>query len=139
MINAARENHIKGKDLKPISNTINVAEMNGVLEALLYEVQDLFHWWFVQMPITQFFTARRISLVVEDLLSISLLIKTFFVPWHRDYQPIGYLIGIVMRILYLPIAIVTWLILSILAFAIIPIWLLTPIFTLIFIFLSPIL
>jgi len=78
----------------------------------------------------------RISVLLDDNLSISLLLKNFFLPWHRDFSFIGYVFGILIKILYLPIAISIFLLFCTLYIALILLWFLLPPVTLLFIFKS---
>jgi len=88
------------------------------------------------MPIWHLRKLARISVVVNDNLSLSLLVQNFFLPWHRDYSMMGYVFGLLIKILYIPIALIIYLT-SILTYTIIIlIWLLLPIGTLTFIFTS---
>ena len=79
------------------------------------------------MPIWHLRKLDRISTVMDDTLSISLLVRNFFVPWHRDYSLMGFGFGIVMKLLYLPIALALYLLATLFYFALIIIWLLLPI------------
>lgn len=97
---------------------------------LLYSFQDFLKWWYIKMPIWHLRELNRIATVVDDQLSLSLLAKTFFTPWHRDYSAMGYLFGIVMRILYLPIALSIFLIFFFGYFLFIIFWLILPVATL---------
>ena len=99
----------------------------------LYSLQDFIRWWYVRMPIWHLRELKRISLVVDDQLSISLLLKTFFVPWHRDPSFMGILFGIVMRLFVLPITISMYLAIIIGYIAFIIIWFLLPVATITFI------
>ena len=58
------------------------------------------------MPIWHIRTLRRIVIVLDDNLSFSLLFKNFFLPWHRDKNFMGYVVGIVSKLFYLPIGLV---------------------------------
>ncbi len=71
------------------------------------------------MPAWYLGFVQRIFVICNDTFSISLLFKTFFVPWHRDNSWIGVFFGIVVRIVYLPIviAITAAVMLSLLIFA----------------------
>lgn len=88
------------------------------------------------MPIWHLRKLARISVVVNDNLSLSLLVRNFFLPWHRDYSMMGYIFGLIIKILYLPIALFIYLISVISYIIIIFIWLLLPVGTLTFIFTS---
>jgi hypothetical protein len=85
------------------------------------------------MPIWHIRMIRRIVTVLDDNLSFSLLLKNFFLPWHRDRNIMGYIVGIVSKLVYLPIAlliITTTIIVYLLFFFF---WLLLPPSTLVFI------
>lgn len=84
------------------------------------------------MPLRHLRKFGRLSTVLDDNLSITLLIGTFFVPWHRDKSIMGYLFGILIRLLYLPIAISIYSITMIVSFVLIVIWLLLPLVAIIF-------
>ena len=100
---------------------------------LLYSFRDFLRWWYVKMPIWHLRKLNRLSIVADDYLSLSTLFKTFFIPWHRDYSVMGILFGIVMRLLYLPIATAIYLVIVIFYILIILLWLFLPIATLTFI------
>jgi len=102
----------------------------------LYSFQDFLRWWYVKMPIWHLRELNRIATVVDDQLSLSLLAKTFFVPWHRDYSAMGFLFGIIMRIVYLPIALAIFLVIFFAYLGFIVIWLILPVATLTFIITS---
>ena len=88
------------------------------------------------MPIFYLNKIERISIVVSDQLSITILLKNFFLPWKRHRTLVGYFVGIIVKILYLPIAILIYLT-TILAYAIIVlIWLLLPPITIVFVLIS---
>jgi hypothetical protein len=99
----------------------------------LYSFQDFLRWWYIKMPIWHLRELNRLNVVIDDQLSLSFLTKTFFVPWHRDFSFMGIIFGIAMRILYLPIALLIYLVLNSIYIAIILIWLILPIATLTFI------
>jgi len=103
---------------------------------LLYSFQDFLKWWYIKMPIWHLRELNRLATVVDDQLSLSLLFKTFFTPWHRDSSAMGFLFGIVMRILYLPIALTIFLLIFFLYLLFIIFWIILPIATLTFIITS---
>lgn len=103
---------------------------------LLYSFNDFLKWWYVKMPIWHLRELNRISIVVDDQLSLSFLLKTFFVPWHRDYTFMGIVFGIAMRIIYVPIATVIYLTTVLIYLGIILLWLILPIATITFIITS---
>ena len=56
------------------------------------------------MPIWHLRALKRIFVVLDDNLSFSLLLKNFFLPWHRDKNIMGYMVGIISKLVYLPLA-----------------------------------
>lgn len=99
----------------------------------LYSIQDFLRWWYIKMPIWHLRQLNRLGIVVDDYLSLSILFQTFFIPWHRDYSVMGFLFGIVMRLLYLPIATVIYLLIVFFYILVILFWLTLPIATITFI------
>jgi len=88
------------------------------------------------MPVWHLKRLARLSTVVDDQFSLSLLLSNFFIPWHRDYSLIGIFFGIVMKVLYLPIALAIYLGSISFYIVIILLWLILPIATLTFILTS---
>lgn len=78
----------------------------------------------------------RLATVLDDNLSISLLLRNFFVAWHRDRTVFGFIFGMVIKILYLPFALVPFVLILILYIVFILSWLILPIGTIIFIIMS---
>jgi hypothetical protein len=115
---------------------LNESRIDSYPMILVYSFQNFLRWWYVKMPIWHLKRLARLSVVVDDQFSISLLLSNFFIPWHRDYSLIGIFFGIVMKLLYLPIAITIYLISVSFYFSIIVIWLGLPIVTLTFILTS---
>lgn len=103
---------------------------------LLYSFQDFLRWWYIKMPIWHLRELNRLTTVVDDQLSLSLLLRSFFTPWHRDYSAMGFLFGIAMRILYLPIAVTIFLLIFFLYLLFILFWIILPIATITFILTS---
>lgn len=83
---------------------LNETKVDSYFEIFINFLKDFLQWWYVQMPIWHIRTLKRIILVLDDNLSFSLLLKNFFLPWHRDKGVMGYIVGIVSKIVYLPIA-----------------------------------
>jgi len=115
---------------------LNQNNIDSYLEIWIYSVQDFLKWWYVQMPLWHLRRLGRISVVVDDFLSITVLLKNFFLPWHRDYSFIGYFFGIIVKLLYLPIAIALYIIAVSIYIAWIIIWLALPIATSVFVLIS---
>jgi hypothetical protein len=108
----------------------NIQRKGGITitsEMILNEIRSFFSWWYLEMPMWYVGLIQRIALICDDTLSISLLLKTFFVPWRRDYSWIGHFFGITLRILYLPIAILITISLLLTLFIVAILWALLPI------------
>jgi hypothetical protein len=112
---------------------LNETKVNSYSEIFIYFLKDFFQWWYIQMPIWHLRTLRRIVVFLDDNLSFSLLLSNFFVPWHRDRNVMGYLVGIVSKIVFLPISFVLIAVSTITYIMFIFFWLLLPPSTLILI------
>ena len=115
---------------------LNEIKVDSFATIFFFSIQDFLRWWYIKMPVWHLRRLLRLSIVIDDQFSISLLIKHFFVPWHRDYSLIGYLFGILMKILYLPLAIALYIISMISYILVFLIWLILPIASLLFIIIS---
>ncbi len=100
-------------------------------EAILNEFKSFFTWWYIEMPTWYIGLIQRVAIICDDTFSISLLIKTFFVPWHRDPSWIGHGFGIAIRILYLPLAIILSAIILIFLVGLTILWALLPVISII--------
>ncbi|HHX99080.1 TPA: hypothetical protein GX533_00110 [Candidatus Dojkabacteria bacterium] len=116
----------------PDQQVIGFAKVDTYPQIFLFFIQDFLNWWYVKMPLRHLRKFGRLSTVLDDNLSITLLVGTFFVPWHRDKSIMGYLFGILIRLLYLPIAISIYSITMIVSFVLILTWLLLPLVAIIF-------
>lgn len=74
------------------------------LALFTYSLGDFARWWYVEKTSLWLKTLGRLAIVANDQLSITSLFKTFLVPWHRDKSAVGYGVGIIVRLLYLPLA-----------------------------------
>ena len=115
---------------------LNEIKVDSFATIFFFSIQDFLRWWYIKMPVWHLRRLLRLSIVIDDQFSISLLIKHFFIPWHRDYSLIGYLFGILMKILYLPLAIALYIISIISYILVFLIWLILPIASLLFIIIS---
>ncbi|MEA3357003.1 MAG: hypothetical protein U9Q67_01035 [Patescibacteria group bacterium] len=106
-------------------------------QTLYNEIKSLFTWWYIEIPVWYIGFVQRVLVICDDSLSISILLKTFFVPWHRDYTWLGIMFGITMRLLYIPLA--TTILLSILLMLIFVaiIWAALPIMSVIYVIRTP--
>jgi hypothetical protein len=112
---------------------LDETKVDSILVIFTYSLKEFFYWWYVRMLYWHLRMLGRISTVVDDNLSISLLIKKFFLPWHRDFSFIGWTFGILIKIIYLPVAIISYILLISIYIVVIILWLLLPPATLIFI------
>ncbi len=115
---------------------LNEIKVDSFTTIFFFSIQDFLRWWYIKMPVWHLRRLLRLSIVIDDQFSISLLIKHFFIPWHRDYSLIGYVFGILMKILYLPLAIALYIISMISYILVFLIWLILPIASLLFIIIS---
>lgn len=112
---------------------LNETKVNSYFEISLIFLNDFLKWWYVQMPIWHLRTIKRIAIILDDNLSFSLLLRNFFLPWHRDRNILGYFVGITSKIIYLPIALAIILAVTTTYILFTLFWLLLPPSTLIFI------
>lgn len=94
--------------------------------SFLDEVFSFVIWWYRHIPLWALRLFKRVAIVCDDTFSISLLITTFFVPWHRDYSITGRVVGIIVRIVYLPVVISITIALLILVIAFLLFWIALP-------------
>jgi hypothetical protein len=116
----------------PGSQLIQFEKTDSYSKIFLYYIQDFLNWWYVKMPVRHLRILGRLSVLVDDNLSMSLLFKNFFVPWHRDNSFFGYFFGVIIKILYLPFALIIYLLSIITYLAVILIWLILPVATIVF-------
>ncbi len=112
---------------------LNESQVDNLLVIITYTFKEFLYWWYARMPLWHLRMLVRISELVDDNFSISLLYKNFFLPWHRDFSFIGYTFGIIIKIIYLPIASITYILIMISYLLVILIWLLLPPATVFFI------
>lgn len=115
---------------------LNETKIDSYLSISAFTFQDFLRWWYIKMPIWHLRRLARVSIVLDDQLSIFLLLRHFFLPWHRDYSVIGYVFGIIMKLLYLPIALSTYLLCITFSLIIFLAWIILPIGSLVFVIIS---
>lgn len=115
---------------------LNESSIDSNIVIVGYTLRQFIRWWYAKMSIWHLKMLGRISVFLDDNLSITLLLRNFFLPWHRDFSFIGYVFGILIKVLYLPIAIGIYIFFCIIYIALILVWLLLPPVTLLFIFKS---
>ena len=115
---------------------LNQIKIDSYIAIFLFTFQDFLRWWYIKMPIWHLRRLARLSIVIDDQFSISLLLRHFFLPWHRDNSAIGYLFGILMKILFLPFGISIYLASVALYLLLFIFWLILPIGSLVFVIIS---
>lgn len=105
---------------------IRDVEPDSYVEVFWYFIRDFFSWWYIEMPVRYLRTLNRIMVVLNDQLSITLIITNFFLPWRRHNSFAGYFFGISIKLIYLPFAICAFLLGTTLYLAFIIFWLLIP-------------
>lgn len=119
-------------DLTPQPGKLTVSA-----QTMLQEFIAFFQWWYVEIPTWYVGFVKRAIILTDDMFSLSLLIKTFLVPWRRDYSWLGYGFGIAIRLLYLPFALVLFMLVVAILFAATLVWAILPVITVISILRSP--
>ena len=61
------------------SQLIQFEKTDSYSKIFVYFIQDFLNWWYVKMPIRHLRILGRISVFVDDNLSMSLLFKNFFI------------------------------------------------------------
>lgn len=100
-------------------------------------LSNIIRWWYIAMPVWYILSMRRVLTVIDDKFSISLLITNFFVSWHRDNSFVGFFIGIIMKLLFIPIGLFILLTTLFSYMLFILLWLLIPMITILGILSSP--
>jgi hypothetical protein len=111
---------------------LNETKVDSYFEIFVNFIKDFLNWWYVQMPIWHLRTLRRIVIILDDNLSFSLLLRNFFLPWHRDKSVLGYMVGILSKLFYLPLAFLIIICTTVTYILFIFFWLLLPLATLVF-------
>jgi len=115
---------------------LNESRIDSNIAIIGYTLRQFIRWWYARMSIWHLKMLGRISIFLDDNLSITLLLRNFFLPWHRDFSFIGYVFGILIKVIYLPVAVGIYLFFCTMYTALILIWFLLPPVTLLFIFKS---
>ncbi len=118
-------------------NPKEIADSISPYQFVVNTVKDFIGWWYIKQPIIFIKQYIRLIDIIDDRFSTSFLIRYFFVPWHRDKHFVGYMIGIIARLIFIPIgllliAITTTGYLTLLIF-----WVSIPIISLIMTIISP--
>ncbi|MDX9739406.1 MAG: hypothetical protein RBT33_03570 [Candidatus Dojkabacteria bacterium] len=112
---------------------LNESKVDNLFVIFTYTTKEFMYWWYVRMPLWHLRMLSRISTFIDDNLSISLLLKNFFLPWHRDFTFIGFTFGIIIKLLYLPIVVIAYILICTGYFLMLLLWLMLPPTTVFFI------
>jgi hypothetical protein len=111
---------------------LNETKVDSYFEIFVNFIKDFLNWWYVQMPIWHLRTLKRIIIILDNNLSFSLLLRNLFLPWHRDKSVLGYMVGILSKLFYLPLAFLIIICTTVTYILFIFFWLLLPLGTLVF-------
>jgi hypothetical protein len=111
---------------------LNETKVDSYFEIFVNFIKDFLSWWYVQMPIWHLRTLKRIIIILDNNLSFSLLLRNLFLPWHRDKSVLGYMVGILSKLFYLPLAFLIIICTTVTYILFIFFWLLLPLGTLVF-------
>ena len=75
----------------------------AITGSFFFFLRSFFGWWYGDIPLTIFSLLRRTIIVINDVTSFSLIVRGFFRPWKNDYNIAGWLVGIFIKTLYIPI------------------------------------
>ncbi len=124
---------------KPAFTEKELIQITSLPQLFMFTIKDFIQWWYIQMPILFINTLGRFLQVMNDQLSITLLLKNFFTSWKKDKTAIGYFMGITIKLLYMPVAVIIMLGAIGLAIILTILWLIIPLVTIFFILFTPIL
>ncbi len=127
---------INNKASNPVFTDEEFSSTPNFASYISFNTKDLLYWWYIQMPIYYLNKINRISTVVSDQLSIIVLLRNFFIPWKRHRAAVGYFIGILTKLMYLPFAIFIYLLVMATYLSFILIWLSIPPVTILFLLIS---
>ncbi len=120
----------------PIFSNITKPKAFSIADILIFLMKDFIYWWYIQMPIFYLNKTERILTVISDKLSLKILFQNLFLPSKEHKSKKIYILGIIIKIFYLPIASTIYLITLILCILGIIFWLILPIINIIFILIS---
>ncbi len=98
---------------------------------------DFISWWYVVMPVRIILSMRRVLTIIDDRFSISYIFKTAHIPWHRDYNFVGYLIGFFARLFVLIPGVIIFLLVLFVYIIYFIFWILIPITSVVLTLISP--
>lgn len=72
-------------------------------------IRNFFAWWYGDIPLSLLSFLKRVLVILDDTTSFSIILKGFFKPWKNDYNIAGWLVGMSIKAVYLPIILVLFL------------------------------
>lgn len=66
--------------------------------------RSFFGWWYGDIPLALFALLRRVFQVFNDTTSFGVILRGYFRPWKNDYNIAGWLVGMVIKTIYLPLS-----------------------------------
>ncbi|KKR06203.1 MAG: hypothetical protein UT34_C0001G0243 [candidate division WS6 bacterium GW2011_GWF2_39_15] len=100
-------------------------------------IQDFLNWWYIKQPVAILKHYIRLIDIIDDRFSTSFLLRTFFVPWHRDNQPVGYLVGVIARLFFIPLGLTLIALTTTGYFSLLLFWIVIPWTALVMFLISP--
>lgn len=113
-----------------------LAKEGSKIGLFVFTIKDFLFWWYLQMPVWYLVSLKRVILVLSDKLSLTLLLQTFSIPWHRDYRALGIVMGYVMRFFVIPMDLLIILLVILVYLFFILVWAALPIISIFFIITS---
>lgn len=98
---------------------------------------DFLNWWYVIMPVRIVLSMRRTLTIIDDKFSISYIFKTAYIPWHRDYNFVGYFVGFFARLFVLIPGILVFLMTLSIYLIYLMFWIFIPMISVILTLISP--
>ena len=95
---------------------------------LPYDLVSFLYWWAIRAPRRIFSVSKRVFVLVNYDLSLTLHIRLIFVPLFNDFTKVGRVIGFFMRLLLILTGIVVFVLLSIVFLFIPVVWYSIPLF-----------
>ena len=117
----------------------NMSVVSSSLTSIIFDdFKNFLTWWFITIPGRLIAWEWRFLLIVEDFLSWSGLGRSFFIPLFNRDSKLYAILGILIRIILLPIETLILLTIFILELLIFTLWLSSPFIILYFLILTPI-
>ena len=67
-------------------------------------VQDFVLWWYVDIPSYLLGIFKRVNIVLLDSTSLPIIVKGYLKPWRNDYNIAGWVVGMFLKTVYIPVA-----------------------------------